>query len=329
MNDSIFFRLFPPPEFLMMHCVGLDISDDAVHYLSYKNPISDKTVAHFRAADLPSGLLNGGDTTDPEKLRNELVAFKEKAGLHFVKVSIPEEKAYLFQTEVPSTGIESIRQNIESKLEDSAPLAPQDAIFHFDLLPPAVPGGNLRASVSVVPRTYIEKMLNLLHSAGLYPLAFEVVPRSLARILVPPHSGKTIMVVHILNRKIGVYVVSSGTVSFTSTVDRDTISKSDAPRTSVEDTIAKEVIRIYEYWISRHDTVAIHDVVLVGAGADAYEEAVKSALASFSLNVFVPDIWANINGHHKGAKGHHREVPPISKKESLSYAVAAGLAILN
>ncbi len=325
MNDSIFFRLFPPPEFLMMHCVGLDISDDAIHCLSYRNPLSDRTIAHYFSQDLPTGLLNGGDTVEIDKLRDQLIDFRKKAGLHYVKVSIPEEKAYLFQTEVPAESVESIRQNIESKLEENVPLQAQDAIFQFDLLPATTPGGSLRASVSVVPRTYIDKMLELLHSAGLYPLAFEVVPRSLAKVLVPPHSDKTVMVVHILNRKIGVYVVSSGTVSFTSSVERDSLVNTNTnpgePRSSVEDTIAKEIMRIYEYWISRHDAVSIQDVILVGAGASDYESAVRQAVSSLALNVVVPDVWKFVNSHH-------HSIPPISKGESLSYAVAAGLAIL-
>jgi Tfp pilus assembly PilM family ATPase len=321
MNESIFFKLFPPPEFLMMHCEGLDISDDSIHSLCYHNPLSDRRVKHFHAVNLPSGLLNGGDTTDIEKFRAELASFRKKADLHFVKVSIPEEKAYLFQTDIPSTDMESIRQNIESKLEENVPLSPQDAIFHFDLLPSLTPGSPLRASVSVVPKTYIEKRLELLHTAGLYPLAFEVVPKALARTLVPLHSDKTVMIVHIMDHKIGVYVVSAGTVSFTSTVDRDTISKSDDPKVSVEDTISREVIRIYEYWISRHDTVAIHDILLVGTGAESYEKTVKEAVANYTLNVIIPDVWENINDNKK-------IVQPISKKDSLSYAVAAGLSVV-
>ena len=320
MNIQAFYKIFPPPEFMLMDHAGLEISDDAIRYVTYKNPTGDRKVGDFMSINLPTGLLVGGDTIDIEALRAQLKSFKEKAGLSFVKVSIPEEKAYLFQAEVPSTDLDSIRQNIESKLEENIPLMAKDAIFHFDLLPSLMPGGNLRASVSVVPKTYIEKMLELLHSVGLKPVAFEVIPRSLAHVLVPAHNDKTIMVVHIMDHKIGVYVVSAGTVNFASTVSRDLVTSSTAPRSSVEDTIAKEVIRIYEYWISRPDSTTIQDVVLVGSSAQAYEKAVRDAVRSFSLNVITPNIWANIC--------HIPTCPPsMSREDSLAYAVAAGLAL--
>lgn len=305
---------------MLMDHAGLEISDDAIRCISYKNSTGDRKVGNYLSLDLPKGLLVGGDTVDTEGLRAQLASFKEKAGLSYVKVSIPEEKAYLFQTEVPATDLKSIRQNIESKLEENVPLLAKDAIFHFDLLPSIAPGGNIRASVSVVPKTYIEKMLELLHSVGLKPLAFEVIPRSLAHVLVPAHNDKTIMIVHIMDHKIGVYVVSAGTVNFASTVSRDAIDSSSTPRLSVEDTIAKEVIRIYEYWISRPDTTTIQDVVLVGRGAQAYENAVRDAIASFSLKVTTPDIWANICQVSSC-------LPAISREDSLAYAVVAGLAL--
>lgn len=306
---------------MLMDHAGLEISDDALRCISYKNQVGDRKIHSFMSADLPKGLLIDGDTTNMDGLRAELLKFKEKAKLSYVKVSIPEEKAYLFQTDVPMTDLVSIRSNIESKLEENIPLLARDAIFHFDLLPSTVAGGNLRATVSVVPKTYIEKTLELLHSVGLTPIAFEVVPRSLAHVLVPAHNDKTIMIVHIMDRKIGVYVVSAGTVNFASTVSRDVIDSSDSPRSAVEDTIAKEVIRIYEYWISRPDTTTIHDVALVGRGAQDYEVAVRDAVASFSLNVMTPDIWQNICDVRKC-------MPPISHADSSAYAVVAGLALL-
>ena len=81
------------------------------------------------------------------------------------------------------------------------------------------------------------------------------------------------------------------------------------------------MIRIYEYWISRPDTTTIHDVALVGRGAQDYEVAVRDAVASFSLNVMTPDIWQNICDVRKC-------MPPISHADSSAYAVVAGLALL-
>ncbi len=319
-----FLKLFPPPEFLLMDHAGLEISDDAIRCLSYKDSFGDRKVRDFMSVDLPKGLLIGGDTVNMDALRSELRKFKEKARLSYVKVSIPEEKAYLFQTNVPLSDMGSIHQNIESKLEENIPLLARDAVFNFDLFP-ATGTDEIRASVSVVPRTYIEKMLDLLHSVGLRPIAFEIVPRSLGQVLSKAHDNKTVMTVHVMDQKIGIYIVSSGVVIFASTASKDPMGPSATPRTSVEDTIAKEITRVYQYWISRSDSVAIQDILLVGQGAETYESGVRDAIAGLSLNIVIPDIWQNI--YNKGGDPKGNVLPPISKEESLAYAVVAGLAL--
>ncbi len=311
-------KLFPPPEFLLMDHAGLEISDDAIRCISYKDPTKSRKVKSFGSVDLPKGLLIGGDTINMDGLRAILKKFKEDNNLSYVKVSVPEEKAYLFDIEVPDADTSSIYQNIESKLEENVPLLAKDAVFEFDLFP--VAKNSLTASVSVVPRTYIEKMLELLHSVGLKPLAFEVVPKALARVLGGAGSDKTLIVSHIMDTKIGIYIVSGGVVTFASTVSRDVITSSEVPRLAVEDTIAKEIIRVYQYWMSRPDATTIHDVVLVGHGAQDLETGVRDAVASVALNVSTPDIWKNISNTNK-------DLPSISKSDSLAYAVVAGLAL--
>jgi len=323
-----------------MDHAGLEISDDAIRCLSYKDAgisgVASRKIKSFMAVDLPKGLLIGGDTVHMDDLRAELLKFKEKTGISYVKVSIPEEKAYLFQIDVPAVTAKYIYQNIESKLEENVPLSVKDAVFNFDLSPlsgvnSSVAGSSimcdgsvLRASVSVVPKSYIEKMLGLLHSVGLKPLAFEVVPRSLARVLAPVEGDKTVIIAHVMDQKIGVYIVSSGVVDFASTVSRDVVNTSDIPRTTIEDTIAKEITRIYGYWVSKQDATAIHEVLLVGHNAQSYEAGVRDALTSLAMNVTTPDIWKvghNISGNLSS------DVPPISRDDSSAYAVVAGLAL--
>jgi Tfp pilus assembly PilM family ATPase len=324
MDMSVFYKLFPPPSLMLMTYAGLDISDDAIRSITYHNPLSDRRIKTFHSQTLPSSLLNGGDTTDIEALKKELIKFRDKSGIHYVKVSIPEEKAYLFQMEVPTLDVASVRQNIESRLEDNVPLTAKDAIFHFDLLPDTEnkkENGKVNVSVSVVPKTYIEKMLEILHSVDIIPVAFEVVPKALAHLITPMRSDKTAMIVNIMDKKIGVYVVTSGTVSFASTIERQMNINKKEHDNATEDAIAKEVLRIYEYWISRHDAVSIHDVVLVGSGANLYVDSVKEILAKQGLNIYVPNLMENIVSN----RGY---IPPIAKKDLASYAVSMGLALI-
>lgn len=325
MHTSTFFRLFPPPKFLVMKHAGLDISDDEIHTLTYGPPSYASgwkdTIHTFSTAPVPENLIQDGDIKDTQRFTEMLTEFGKKSNLSYVKVSVPEEKAYLFQTNVPGGTVSEIRQNIEFKLEENVPLAVADAVFYYDLLPMSVTGGVLRASVSVVPRTYIEHHIDLLSKARLFPISFEVVPKAIARAIVPPQSEKTLLILHIMNRKTGIYIVSGGVVSFTSTIGIGSRMQIEEGHPSYTDLLAKEVNRVYSYWSSREgNTSSIGEVALVGRDAVECEHALVDALQEIRIPIGVANTWNN-------TLDLNRYVPPISKSDSLAYVVAAGLAM--
>jgi Tfp pilus assembly PilM family ATPase len=174
MHSSLFFKLFPPPKFMVMKHAGLDISDDAISCIEYSGHAPNLHIKKFSSVDLGPGVIEGGEIKDEKALVEKLSKMDKDLNLSYVKVSVPEEKSYLFQTDISATDPVAIAQNIEFKLEENVPLPVSEAVFYFDILPMSVTGGKLRASVSVVPKAYIEKIVSLLRVSGLYPIAFEV-----------------------------------------------------------------------------------------------------------------------------------------------------------
>jgi len=317
MRFKWFFRLFPPPVFLYMPYAGLEISDDAIRCLAYKGlDRVRRKVASYGSEDLPVGLISGGDIKDDKAMIGRLADFGRKHSLSYVKVSVPEEKAYLFQTEVPDMGIKAVAQNIEFKLEENVPLSAADAVFYFILLP-KTPGITTRtAMVSVVPKSYIDKYSSLIESAGMKPIAFELAPRSLARAVVPRGSLNAKVLVHAMDRKTGIYVVSEGAVRFTSTV---TGAASDGQAASIE-SLGKEISRVYSYWLSHGGGRPVDEIILAGRGAAAFDGIGRYIADAERIPVVKADIWANALDREEG-------IPPISMEDSLAYAVASGLAI--
>ncbi len=319
MHTSAFFKLFPPPRFMIIKYAGLDISDDAVRLIEYSSGRSGLKIQKYTNIELPAGVMEGGEIKNEKALHDILVDLEKKYNLSYVKVSISEEKAYLFQTDVPVADVHAIGHSIEFKLEENVPLSGPDAIFYFDLLPTLVSGGSLRASVSVVPRTYIEKYITLLRGAGISATAFEIVPKAIARAVVPFEVDHAVMVVHIMNKKTGVYIVSGGVVCFTSTIAWGShLSTNEHTDITI---LTKEINRIYTYWMS-HGTVnlLIGSLILVGRDSPIHENAIRNGIVPAGLPVHVADTWRNsLNINHY--------IPPISHEESSDYAVAAGLAI--
>jgi Tfp pilus assembly PilM family ATPase len=320
MHTSTFFKLFPPPKFMLMRHAGLEISDDAIHCLEYQLHPRGLRIGKFASMEVPDKVIEGGDIKDEKTLASLLLKLDKENGLSYVKVSVPEEKAYLFQTDVPPGDMPTIAQNIEFKIEENVPLSAQDAIFYFDIMPKSVTGGALRASVSVVARAHVEHMIERLRTAGMYPMAFEVVPKSIAKAIIQPKTDSTLMVIHIMNRKTGIYIVSGGVVCFTSTIawGGRTAGTADVGDVSI---IAKEVHRIYTYWMSHSiATSAISGIVLVGHDAPQYENVLKGAAVEVGLPVSMANVWNNVF-----SLDHY--IPPISRDDSVDYVVAAGLAL--
>lgn len=322
MRSSLFFKLFPPPTFLVMPHAGLDISDDAIRCIEYHRTSHGLTISKNAVQELPSGLVSGGDIKDEKEFTSILGSFVKKNSLLYAKVSLPEEKAYLFQTDVPSADFSSIAQNIEFKLDQNVPLSAPDALFQFDLIPKAVAGDLLRASVSVIPRTYVEHYITLLRSCGIYPVAFEVVPKSIVASCTPYHSPGTHLIVHIMKSKTGLYIVSEGVVCFTSTINWGSNDLATVPKdNSTPDILTSEINRVYTYWITRPDVHStISEIMVVGSRAEECEFLLRDRGGEVLSHSILPNVWNN-------AFDINTYVPKISRADSFEYAIAAGLAL--
>lgn len=301
---------------------GLDISDDAIRCIEYHRRHHGLVISKYGNQPLPPGMIVDGDIKDDKAFSAILTTFAEKYSLSNVKVSLSEEKAYLFQTDVPSDNFSSIAQNIEFKLEQNVPLAAPDALFQFDLMPEAVTGGLLRASVSVVPRVYVENYVSILKGSKLCPTAFEVAPKSIVAACIPSHSADTNLIVHVMKKKTGLYIVSENVVCFTSTIswgsdDLQPAEKGD----TLSHPLAKEINRVYTFWLTRPDVhTKISEIVVVGSRADECELLIRDEGVDALSRSVVPDVWRN-------TFSIDQYIPPISKTDSLEFAIAAGLAL--
>jgi Tfp pilus assembly PilM family ATPase len=317
MHTSLFFRLFPPPNYMLMKHAGLHISEDAIYFLEYGFRGRRNIISRYGQAEIPQGVIEDGNIVDIESFKNVVKDFDKKYDLSCVKVSVPEERAYLFQTEVPKTNLHGIAQNIEFKIEENVPLSGADAVFYFDLLPSRPDAESLRASVWVVQRTYIENYISILRDSGVMPIAFEVLPKAITRSVIAPNAPGAQIIIYVMSYKTGIYIVSDGVVAFTSTLNWG--SRSGEKNEDVLNLI-KEISRVFAYWTSHNDTSIINKIILVGKNSVAYEAQIRGALPDAKISVTVADVWQN-------SLDINKYVPPIPKEDSLDYVAAAGLAM--
>jgi type IV pilus assembly protein PilM len=355
-------QLFPPPRLMSFPCVGVDISDTSLKYIQFVRPHAhDKhlTISHWGDIEIPEGVVDRGNVHDSEKLALALKEMKAKCNARYVSISLPEERAYLFETSIDATTPQKeIRGLLEFRLEENVPLSPRDAYFDYAIVGDDTENHMTRVAVAVYAQSTINSYYDACKSAGVIPLSFEIEAQAIARASVPQSLSDTYMIVDFGKTRMGVGIVHRGMLMYTSTIEvagaqmssdmREVLGK-DVPEselTKIKNTkgliktkdnemiapilekyaqnIADELsIRIH-YWHTRGiDPAAreIKKVIICGGSANLFglPEFLSEKL---EITAERAHVWANVLSLED-------EVPPISRRYSYGYATAIGLALTN
>ncbi|MEI6346289.1 MAG: pilus assembly protein PilM [bacterium] len=231
-RTSFLGRYFPPPSFLTMPAAGVDLSYHSMRVVtfvrSHKGLALDKAVTR----SIPGGAIYGDEVQSNKELKDALIAVKKDLGLSFVRVTLPEDKAYIFRTILPHMPPAQARQAIEFQLEENVPLLPSEAVFDFVILPSktAIPAptsastptdtsaATMDVVVAVFPKKFVEGYLELFRSAGLMPTAFYMNTDAIAKSVIRQDDMGTYLITNIGTKTTGIYVVSEGVVQFTATL---------------------------------------------------------------------------------------------------------------
>ncbi len=357
-RHALFQQFFPPPKFLEMPAVGLDVSDAAVSAMELVRRKRALAVGRFGRRALPRGSIAGGYVHDKDAVVEELRKLKDELGLDFVNASLSEENAYLFKTNIPRVGRKEIRSALEFKLEENVPIAASDAIFDYSIITQAghESSDHLDVSVTVLPKKVVEVYTGLLDAAGLIPLSFEIEAQAISRAVIPQGNRDTHLIMNIGESKTGLFIVSDEVVHFTSTVGVGGVHLTEAiarhlsvstleaesikreptaikrgenadlflALTKIIATLRDEVNKLSVYWGTHKDSageVGKKIAKLVLCGRDAGLSGLAEYLAMFFDGpVEVGNIWCNICSFED-------YIPPLLFNESLDFAAAVGLAL--
>ncbi len=355
-TTPLYLRLFPPPRFLTMPSVGIDISDSSVKFLEFVGHPGELRIGRFGDRPIAPGIVEGGLIKDIDALASILGKLRKEEHLEYVRASLPEEEAYLFQTNVPADAAPSEERTvIEFHLEENVPVGSAEAVFDYEpLAAPSAEGQSV--IVSVYSRSIVEAYQSAFSKAGLTALSFEIEAQAIARSLIPRGSGRTYFVVDFGRARTGLAIVSSGKLLFTATVEvggnaltaaiRKTfnVDEKEAERrkneqgftrsqtdtelwSSLMNTIAAlkdEINRHFIYWNSRKTPdnrpyPKIDELVLCGGNGNLIGLS-EYLSQSLKVPVSLGNVWVN-------AFSFDDYIPPIDRPHSLGYATVAGLAL--
>lgn len=354
-------RLVPPPTYLTMPCAGVDISDTSLKYVSFEHANKDgqRAIKEFGDITIPNGAVSSGEVTQPEELVKVLTEFKQRTNAEHVRLSLPEERAYLFETEIKAnTPTKEIKSLLEFRLEENVPIPSREVFFDYAIINPNSDRRNAKVAVTAYSKETIQSYYDVCMTAGLHPLSFEVEAQAMARSVIPNDISGATMLVDFGKTRTGIGIIYQGVLLYTSTIDiggnelsrvlrkvlGNEVSEGDLTvlkntqglnrrleSTDVSDALLStisivkdELVTRMQYWHLRTgdaDNRRIKSIFLCGGSAN-----LKGLPTYLSETLGVPcargNVWQN-------AFSLEDTVPPIDKNHSLGYATAIGLALKN
>lgn len=348
------FRMFPVPKYLQMPMVGIDISQFSVRVMSFIKEADQLKVNFFDSKQLKIPLNLSEDISKHTELVSILQEWKKTYNLEFVEASLPEERAYIFETKVARASEAEMRAAIEFDLEENVPISPAEAVFDFRLIGSAGED-DVVVAVTVLPEEIVQTYIHLFELAGLTAVSFLIEPQALSKAVIKANDKDAYLVVHIGELKTGLFVVAQDSVQFTSTIQigsrsfSDAISKAlgitfdEAEKIKMKQGFVKskenteilsalsgaasvfkeEIEKVFVYWHSRKgvnaDKSNIKKIILGGHNASlpGLSDFIGQAI---KIEVEVANVWQNVASFDD-------YIPPIPFADSLQYGASIGLAL--
>ncbi|MBX4189601.1 pilus assembly protein PilM [Candidatus Parcubacteria bacterium] len=312
MAQYSFLDFFPTPEFLLITSTGVTISDTNVYVVEFKRSGKGDRgliLSRLGSVPLPEGAVENGVIYNKEAVIKALTELREHHSFRYVRATFPEEKAYLFTTEVDKVSSSDLRDAIAFTIEENAPVHLSESVFEYDII--SETEEKVRAAVTVLPTEAVASYTEVFEAAGIEPVGFDITPQAISRALIPRGDKRTFLILNVGEKKTGLYVVEDGVVQFSSTV---TLGAGEGPDYPDLDGLRMEVRKLFGFWDTQIDKV-----ILSGRGAGKHD-FIERLMDEMGVEYAVGDIWAS-------ASPIEKYVPDIPFTTSLSYAAPVGTAL--
>lgn len=354
-------RSFPVPQSMYLPSIGVDISDTTLKYIELKKIYTKESqfrLSQWGEIDIAPGSLERGQVLNQKELVSALKKLKTQTSAEFVRVSLPEERAYLFETEVKKNITEEEIHNIlEFRLEENVPIPAKEAFFDYDVLESDISNEAYRIVVASYARETIINYHDACVEADLLPVAFEVEAQAMTRSVIPNFTPGAYMLVDFGKTRTGIGIVHNNALMYTSTIDfggmdlSQTLRRVYGEKTEAELTYLKntegltkkvgndrcyealisgisilkdELLSRIEYWHSRDYKKTdrrLQQVILCG-GSSNLLGLPEYLSESLELPTKLANVWTN-------AFSLEEYIPPIDARHSYGYATAIGLALAD
>jgi hypothetical protein len=320
-------KQIPVPKIIRFDHAGIDIGFNHVRHVSFKKQNGRLLVDKY-------GVENIQTTVDKQTLLSEndsviyaLRKIQKEFKYKYVEVSLPEEFAYVYIQEVISGDVNTIRDQIEFKIEENVPMKAEEVVFDFVNVV-SLKNDNILVSVSVVAKKIIEDYIDTFQKLNMKIVSFLIQNQALSKSLIHKDDNDPHCIITIEKKYIVVSIVSGGVVLYTSTINKTLFDDNlNLERIEILEEAIKDIYKIIMFWISyieenkNYGFDKIKSIIISSTHSNIIEsEFINMMTNKLGLQIDKPNVWINV-------LDLKNEVPPINKIDSYQYATAIGLAL--
>ena len=118
-NRFDLFKYLRIPRFLEMPAIGIDISDSAIRFVELMKDGSRFIPQRCGEKKIAPGIVVSGSVIKKDELTKVLASIAKEEGYRYVKASITETKAYVFNTSIPDVPELNIEDRKSTRLNSS------------------------------------------------------------------------------------------------------------------------------------------------------------------------------------------------------------------
>jgi len=211
-------KIFSVPNFLSLPVAGIEICNRSIKYIEFCNKSGVFSVKNFGEVHLATNTVKDGDILNKNALVAALSEVKKNISADFVKVSIPEEKTYIFDVQIPKEAKTNIREALEFKIEENVPLKLGESSFEYEIVEDRFSSKDMTLGVSVIPKRTISEYTEALDQTGMYPLSFEMESKMIVDSVIPRGDEGNYIILNIKDDSTVLIAVIDGFVRTTSSV---------------------------------------------------------------------------------------------------------------
>jgi type IV pilus assembly protein PilM len=233
MKANFLKKILYVPNYLTLPFAGIEICNKSIKYIEFFNKKGILSVKNFGEVLLPPNVVRDGDILNRSVLIKSLTEVKNNISTNFIKVSIPEEKTYIFDVQIPKEAKTNIREALEFKIEENVPLKLEESSFEYEIVDNKLPK-DILLGVSVIPKRVIADYTDVFYQVGVYPTSYEIESKMIASSVILKGDKKNSIIINIKDDSTVFIAVINGFVRFTSSVSigesaiRENLLKSDS-----------------------------------------------------------------------------------------------------